>query len=426
MNKKVIFVILGLLLLLAGVTYSIPALVDVLNYLKKNYTLVGWGKNSFFPIRLLLSGGGIILGALILIIGLKAKKAVFRLAIFALILMFAVFSGIYSYKFVLSSNNNSDKEVSLNIDPVTAIKIEVPLGSSTTSIANMLKEKGIIKYPSIFKLMSKLNGYDGNYQSGTHFVTKDLNYDMLMKALSEKPYSVPITIIEGWTFKQIEDKLFEKKLISKEKFEKVANSEKFDYQFLKNLPNRNYRLQGYLFPNTYEFGMGEGEKDIIKKMLDDFNKKFKPEYYDLAKKQGMTVDKIVILASVIEGEAAKDDERKIIAGVFYNRLSNKDKTLKKLQSCATIQYILKNQGIIRADNKIFEKDTKIDDPYNTYLNEGLPPGPICSPSIKSIEAALNPDKTEYLFFVAKGDGSHQFSKTLKDHMAASKKYGVVN
>lgn len=426
MNKKVIFVILGLLLLLAGAIYSVPALVDVLNYLKKNYTLSGWGKNTYFPLRLLISGGGVILGALILIIGLKAKKAVFRLAVFALILIFAIFSGVYSYKFVLSSTNTTDKEVSLNIDSNNGIRIDVPFGSSTTTIANMLKEKGIIKYPYIFKLMSKLNGYDGTYQSGTHFVSTDLDYDKLMKVLSGKPYSVSVLLTEGMTLKQIEDKLLEKKLISKDKFEKVVNTDKFDYMFLKGLPDRSNRLEGYLFPDTYEFGMGEGEKDIIKKMLDDFNKKFKPEYYDSAKKLGMTVDKIIILASIIEGEAAKDEERNKIAGVFYNRLNNKDKALRKLQSCATIQYILKNEGITREKNKIFDKDTKIVDPYNTYLNEGLPPGPICSPGIRSIEAALNPEKTDYLYFVAKGDGSgtHQFSKTLKEHQAASKKYGV--
>jgi UPF0755 protein len=169
--------------------------------------------------------------------------------------------------------------------------------------------------------------------------------------------------------------------------------------------------------------MGVGEKEIVKRLLERFNEIFRPDYYDLAKKNNMTTDKIIILASIVEREAKDDDERKLIAGVFYNRLNNKDKSLRRLESCATIQYIFyKNEGIIK--EKISEKDTQVNDPYNTYMREGLPPGPICSPGKASIEAALNPEKTGYLYFVAKGDGTHQFSKTLQEHNAAVKKYGV--
>ena len=138
----------------------------------------------------------------------------------------------------------------------------------------------------------------------------------------------------------------------------------------------------------------------------------------------MTPDEIIRMASIIEKEAKDPGERKIISGIFYyNRLNSKDQSLRKLQSCATIQYIyFYKEGIFK--EKIYTKDTKIVDPYNTYENPGLPPGPICSPGRDSIDAALNPQKTDYLFFVATGNGRTQFSKTWDEHQTAMIKYGI--
>jgi len=136
----------------------------------------------------------------------------------------------------------------------------------------------------------------------------------------------------------------------------------------------------------------------------------------------MTVDEVIILASIIERETALPEERPIVSSVFHNRLKSSDPNLKKLESCATVQYVLyKTQGKMK--EKLSDEDTKIDHPYNTYLYEGLPPGPICCPGLASIEAALYPDEeSEYLYFVAKGDGSHEFSRTLAEHLEAVKKY----
>jgi UPF0755 protein len=146
------------------------------------------------------------------------------------------------------------------------------------------------------------------------------------------------------------------------------------------------------------------------------------DYYARAKELNMTVDQIITLASIIEKEATLPEEKPIISSVFHNRLKSKDPSLKKLQTDATIQYIIYNkEGKIK--EYLTENDTKIDHPYNTYVYEGLPPGPICNPGLASIEAALYPEEgTGYYYFVARGDGSHQFSKTLSEHEAAKKKY----
>ncbi|HOQ00530.1 MAG TPA: endolytic transglycosylase MltG [Acetivibrio clariflavus] len=199
------------------------------------------------------------------------------------------------------------------------------------------------------------------------------------------------------------------------------NTEKFDYDFIAQIPERENRLEGYLFPDTYFFDPLSSDREIITKFLDNFDMKFKLDYYARAKELNMTVDEIITLASIIEKETALPEEKPIISSVFHNRLKSKDPSLRKLQTDATIQYILfKRDGKIK--EKLTEADTKIDDPYNTYLYEGLPPGPICSPGLASIEAALYPEKTDYYYFVAKGDGSHYFSKTLSEHEAAKKRY----
>lgn len=349
----------------------------------------------------------------------RKNKFAFRLFVFMLFVVLTIAGCYVGYTYVMDSSKNVENLKEIVVDREKGTYVEIPLGAGTSKIADILAEKGLVKYPYIFKMVSKINGYDGKYQAGTHIVSKDLNYDELMRVLSSKPESVKVTIPEGSTYKQAANILYKAKLISKEKFDKACTNEKFEYEFMKKLPEREYRLEGYLFPDTYEFDMKAGEAKIISIMLENFNRKFKKEYYERAKELGMTVDQIITLASIIEKEAMDSEERYKISGVFYNRLKKK----MMLQSCATIQYIFLNR-----DGKVKEKisieDTQINDPYNTYVVMGLPPGPICCPSEEAIKAALYPEQTEYMYFVAKGDGTHEFSKTLAQHEAAKKKYGV--
>lgn len=358
----------------------------------------------------------------------RKTKVVFRLFIFLFIIALTVLCAYYSYTYVMRSYKEAGVQKQIVIKPGEEFKFLIPKGANTSAIAESLYEQGLIKNAGMYKLLSKFNGYDGLYQSGTHILSKSLSYDEIMRVLTSKPASKQVMIPEGKNFKQIVDILYAKQIIKdKDKFIRIANTEKFDYPFLKDLPPRDNKLEGYLFPDTYEFDMNASEQEIIRKMLDNFNRKLKPEYNDQIKrlKGNMTLDRVIILASIIEREAKNPDDRDLISGVFYNRLTSKDKTLRKLQSCATIQYILvKMTGAVK--ERLLDADLAIVDPYNTYMYEGLPPGPICCPGEAAIKAALYPEDTEFLYFVAKGDaaGSHQFSKTFKEHQAAIRKYGL--
>lgn len=358
----------------------------------------------------------------------KTKKR--RNMFFSLFLYFVIFlivfsiSSLASYTFFVNEKEIDYQEVIAKIDPEKSIQVEIPRGSDTNDIANILKEEGIIEYPFWFKFISKFNGYDGCYKSGKHIIDSGFQYKEIMEVLCSNPVTTTVTIIEGKNVNQIADTLNEKKVIDKESFLEACNTEEFDYEFLENIPERENKLEGYLFPDTYFFDPKGGERAIIEKFLDNFNAKFKPEFYERAKELNMTADEVIILASIIERETALPEERAIVSSVFHNRLKSANPELKKLQSCATVQYILYNtQGKMKEN--LSDEDTKINHPYNTYLFEGLPPGPICSPGLAAIEAALYPDEeSEYLFFVAKGDGSHEFSKTLAEHLEAVKKYEV--
>jgi UPF0755 protein len=215
------------------------------------------------------------------------------------------------------------------------------------------------------------------------------------------------TIPEGYDIARTIDVLESKGLINRETFLKEIAEGQFDYWFLEDAPEGENRLEGYLYPETYEIFTNATEYDIINKMLSQFGKLFTEEDYQRAQELGMTINQVITLASIIEREAVVSVDRPIISGVFYNRL----KIGMPLQSCATVQYILGEQKPV-----LSTADTQIESPYNTYIISGLPPAPICSPGIESINAALWPTETDYLYFLAKGDGSHVFSITYQEHL----------
>lgn len=364
----------------------------------------------------------------------KKKKKKKRGRILFWLLMLLMFTAIIlisaaiSYSYVMKNYMDTSSDKPVTVSESDGVEFVIERGSSTGEIVSNLYKQGLIKNETVFKLLSKINGYDGTYKSGTHIVSKSLSYDEMMRVLSSAPATRTVTIPEGKTFSQIVDILYDKKIIKdKAKFINTANTDTFDYDFLKDIPQRDNRLEGYLFPDTYEYDYNASDRDIIIKMLDNFDLKFKKEYRDkiASLPGGMTLDKVVTLASIIEREARSSDDRYLISGVLYNRLTSKDKTLRRLQVDATIQYILlKRTGAYK--DRLLYTDLEIDDPYNTYLNEGLPPGPISCPGEAAIKAALNPADTQYLYYVAKGDesNSHAFARTFKEHQANIAKYGV--
>ncbi len=289
------------------------------------------------------------------------------------------------------------------------VVVVIPEKSSTADIAKILKKDNLILSESFFRAMSKIRGVDSKYNYGKFKVNRGAGYDELFTTLTQAGNNVDavkVTIPEGYEIYKIADLLEEKGLIDKEKFYYLVDYGEFDYDFIDDIPVRENRLEGYLFPSTYTF-VPNDEKAIINEMLMQFEKMY-AKYEERAEEMDMTMDEVVTLASIIEREAQGDEDRKLVSSVFHNRLESEK--YPYLQSCATVQYILKERKPV-----LSVEDTKIDSPYNTYINKGLPLGPIASPGEKSIEAALYPEESDYLFFVLGSDGKHHFSKTFEEH-----------
>jgi UPF0755 protein len=211
--------------------------------------------------------------------------------------------------------------------------------------------------------------------------------------------------------------------IDEGKFLRIAERETEVFNFLKDVKatdSRKYPLEGYLYPDTYRMDEGWTEQDLVDRMLNEFHRVFKQEYYERAEELGMTIDEVITLASLIEMEAVHPADYKKISSVFHNRLNS---DIKLLQCDATIQYARIYEGLGRTSAVLF-KDLEIEHPYNTYKYPGLPPGPICSPRIDCIEAALYPEKTNYFYFFATPEGENIYNETLEGHNRDQQKYGV--
>ncbi|HWQ77986.1 MAG TPA: endolytic transglycosylase MltG [Anaerovoracaceae bacterium] len=294
------------------------------------------------------------------------------------------------------------------------VSVTIPSGSGTGKIAEILQENGLISSVWVFKLQTRNEGYEGKYQAGNYSLSPGMTMDEIMELmLSGKADTVRFTVPEGYDVKRVTEKLSAEGFINADEFMKEIETGVFDYDFLADAPAGPTRLEGFLFPNTYEIFAEADEHDIIDKMLYQFSKVFTEESAARAQELGMSVREVITLASIIEREAQVPEDRPVIASVFYNRL----KIGMPLQSCATVQYILGEQKPV-----LSIADTQIESPYNTYLISGLPPGPIASPGAESIQAALYPADTKYLFFLAKGDGSHAFSETYDQFLKDKAKY----
>ncbi|WZL71474.1 endolytic transglycosylase MltG [Clostridiaceae bacterium 35-E11] len=300
----------------------------------------------------------------------------------------------------------------VNADSNKNVMLEITKGSSTSQIAAVLKEEKVIKNDLAFRILSKIVKADGKMKAGKFLLNTSMSANDIIHILVQGDVvkdTIKFTIPEGFELRQIADRLYEKGLIDKEKFIEIANNGDFDYKFLKDIPKGENRLEGYLFPDTYEVSKDVTEKELIVKMLNRFDAVFEEAYYERTAELNMDINQIITIASIIEREAKLDEERSIVSSVFHNRIRKG----MLLQSCATVQYILGE----RKEN-LSLKDIEIDSPYNTYKYEGLPPKPIASPGKASIEAALYPEKTDYLYFVVSKNGKHTFSKTYQEHLNA--------
>lgn len=302
------------------------------------------------------------------------------------------------------------------VDVDTEITLEIPEGAGAATVAEQLARSNAIKYPRVFRIYSKLGGYDTDYQPGTITVKNGMSYnDILDMLVISDRGSIKVTIPEGYTLKQIAAALADAGVCSEDEFFSVLDPALYNYRFLNGLPEREARLEGYLFPATYDIAKNMTAFDIVNLMLKAFDESFTDTYYARAAELGFTVDEVVTFASIVERETNADTERAKVAGVFYNRMENN----MHLESCATVQYILgENKPVLSVE------DTQINSPYNTYRNAGLPVGPIASPGADCIKAVLYPERTDAFFFVLGANGEHIFSKTYEEHTAAMEANGL--
>ncbi|MDR0956354.1 MAG: endolytic transglycosylase MltG [Endomicrobium sp.] len=272
------------------------------------------------------------------------------------------------------------------------ILLNVQKGDSSFTIASHLKEKNLILSRKLFIILSKITNFQNKLKIGVYsFSKKDGMFKILWKLKTGSNNILQFTIPEGSNIKQIADIISKVINIDKKKFVQIAT-------------DRN--LEGYLMPETYFVSLEVSEEQLIEIMRTEFDRKITQDMYKRAAELNISFEDIIIMASIIEKEAANSEERSIVAAVFYNRLKKKI----KLQSCATVLYAM---GVNKV--KLTAEDVKFESLYNTYVYYGLPPGPISNPGIESIKAALYPANTENLFFVSSGNGKHLFAKDFNEH-----------
>lgn len=330
----------------------------------------------------------------------------------AIFIIYFVARGVYDYSYKLMSKTPSDDIVIKTVD------IQIPKGASSKKIAKILHENGLINNTYYFLFYSKLSGQDSKFQYGDYTLNTGMTEEEISNILvtqGAKRETLKFTIPEGYSIQQIAKKLANEKICKESDFMEAVNSVSYDYKFIDQIPDRNIKLQGYLFPSTYEIYKDATAKDIVSIMLKQFDKVFKEEYYEKAQALGYTVDEVITIASIIEREVRVDTERETVAGVIYNRL----KIGMKLQMCSTVMYALD-----KPRDRLLYADLDIDSPYNTYLYPKLPIGPIANPGQRSIEAALFPTDTDYLYFSLKDPetGEHEFNISLDAHNKVKGKY----
>ncbi|PJZ48214.1 endolytic transglycosylase MltG [Leptospira saintgironsiae] len=290
------------------------------------------------------------------------------------------------------------------------VDIIVEPGDSPAEVTENLSKNGLLKSSKYFLFLIKATRSAGKIKAGLYEINDGMDARKILQVITEgKVKLVTFTVPEGYNNRQIGDLLVKKNLIkSRADFLNAASRTELLREF--KIPANN--AEGYLFPETYSVPVNFPADKIARMMIKRFYVRLEkvPGAKELDPKK---LHEIVVLASVVEREAKKNEERPLMAGVFLNRL----KQDIPLESCATIQYLFD-----KPHPRIFEKDLKIVSPYNTYMNKGYPPGPISNPGQPSLEAALMPTKTEYLFFLLKPDGFHYFSKSFKEHAEAKKKY----
>ena len=284
--------------------------------------------------------------------------------------------------------------------------ITIPKGSSATSVGILLKENECIENLTTFKLAVKMTMNTKHIRPGRYDLKGISSMRQLIKKITSQPGDlVKTTIIEGWNIEQIADELYGKLKIDRDKFMRLCKDE----NFLNELDIKSESLEGFIFPDTYFLLKYYTEKEILELLVNQFKSNYQKIINNGDGMMNFTMQEIVTLASIIQGEAMYVDEMPLISSVYHNRL----KKNMLLQADPTIQYIIPGKP-----RRLFNKDLEVDSPYNTYMYKGLPPGAINNPGIEAIKAAIYPDESKYFYFVSDGEGRHVFTQTVDQHNLA--------
>lgn len=311
---------------------------------------------------------------------------------------------------VLGINNDNTKKI-----------VTIPTGADTTQIAEVLKDEGIITHPALFKIFAGMSGKDANFTAGDHELRPDMAYDTIFENLASPSLGnkdvVNIAFPEGITIVEAADLLEEQEVCNAEEFiDYFNNKSKFGFAYEKQLPSftndKFYKMEGYLFPDTYQFYTNMDVELVCQKILRNFNDKITDRDYARMQELGISLDETLIIASMIQLEAGSLDQMTRISSVFWNRLNNPEE-FPKLQSDPTTYYV---EDVIKPHIDSYNQE--MFDSYDTYKCNGLPAGAVCNPGYDAIQAALNPASTDYFYFYSNIDTKETyFSRTLEEHEA---------
>jgi len=286
-------------------------------------------------------------------------------------------------------------------------RITVPRGASLSAVAETLSQRGVIGSPRLFKLYAKATGREGDIQAGTFELPKDASMRLVLRTLVSGTEALETLVLpEGLMLSELPSLVQQQLGIDPDSF-LVASQ---DPELLQRLGIAAGTLEGYLYPSTYYVTVTATALDIVSQMVSEFEDRWRLEWNDRLEEIGMTRHEIVILASIIEGEVRYKPDGRFVSSVYHNRLARG----MRLQADPTVIYALGRR------RRLYQRDYRTPSPYNTYLINGLPPGPITQPSEASLEAALYPHNTNYLYFVARPDGKHVFSRTHREHLDATR------
>lgn len=332
-------------------------------------------------------------------------------------LIFALSVGaILGFRYLVSAPSSDSSPVSLSIAQ----------GQSVSQIATTLEKEGLIRSALVYRIFVRLSGFESKLQAGTFKLTRDLPMKDLTYRLSRGTTDQTITTLEGWRLEEIAESLEKKQIITKDEFLEAA-AKNYSYDFLPNysgsLDHPYRKLEGYLFPDTYQIAAQSSAETIINTMLKNFSVRVTAQMRSDAVKNKLTLDETMRLASIVEREGAKDADRALVAGILIKRFQTPG---WKIESDVTVQFALgyeaKNKTWWRKD--ITSDDLNIDSAYNTRKNGGLPPTPIASPGLSSIKATLYPKASDYWFYVADSAGITHYARTIEEHTANIQKYNV--